>query len=501
MQRLTIIILFLINLLYSPVYADQIWPTLKHDTSHTGQSAYFGPEANTLKWQFELPKGIINASPVIGTDGTIYIENNSSLFALNSDGSFKWKYVPNGGGISDCSPALSSDGTIYIPSASYSFYAINSNGTLKWQYRSDSSFNYSSPSIGTDGTIYVGSDVDLLAIKPDGNLLWKYRIGEEIASSPAIGSDGTIYVRGRYNYLCAIDKNGNLVWRLTLGVNGGLGVSSPSIGKDGTIYTPGNVEGSGLYAINPNGKIKWVYTDNELSDSNKSPSIDKEGTIYIAGTHKLVAINPNGSLKWVFEVQGSTGRNTWFSNSSPAIDSNGTIYIGTWGNYFYAINSNGTLKWQFETYNNIDSSPAIGPDGTIYFGSWDGYLYAIGPGQQAPANPGIHANGQNGTVSVLSNTPVSITVNLSPGDQNGNYADWWIVGNAPWGWLSFTLSGWATGVYPLITYPLFNLPTVELLNGYLPVGDYSFYFIVDMNPNGIFDAPFYYDGVQVHVIQ
>ncbi|MCK4822614.1 PQQ-like beta-propeller repeat protein, partial [bacterium] len=240
-------------------------------------------------------------------------------------------------------------------------------------YQSEPNFNYSSASIGADGIVYVGSGNDLLAIKPDGNLLWKYRVGEEVASSPAIALDGTIYVRGRSDYLCAINKDGTPKWRLHLGISyhAGIGVSSPAIGDNGTVYTPGMVEGSGLYAINPDGSIKWVYPDSEVSNNNKTPAVASDGTIYIASTHKLIAVDSDGNLKWTFDLN-------WFSNSSPAIDNNGTTYIGTWDHYFYAINPDGTLKWSFETLNNIDSSPAIGSDGTIYFGSWDGYLYAVG---------------------------------------------------------------------------------------------------------------------------
>ena len=485
-----IIVGYLVILTISPLHAqlaDSAWPMFQHDTRHTGQSPYVGPENNNLKWQYALPNGIINASPVIGSDGTIYIGNSGVVFAISRDGSLKWRYETHGGGIGDCAPAISLDGTIYVPSASYSFYALNPDGTLKWTYQSETNFSYSSPSIGADGIVYVGSGNDLLAIKPDGNLLWKYRVREEVASSRAIALDGTIYVRGRSDYLCAINKDGTLKWRLYLGISyhAGIGVSSPAIGTDGTIYTPGMVEGSGLYAINPDGSIKWVYLDIEVSNNNKTPAVASDGTIYIAGTGRLIAVDSDGNLKWTFDLN-------WFSNSSPAIDDNGTIYIGTWDHYFCAINPDGTLKWSFETLNNIDSSSAIGTDGTIYFGSWDGYLYAIGE-TNAPA-PGIKANGSDGPLAISQGDLLTIEVSLDPSSHDGENADWWVAATSPFGLYWFTLDrGWVRSDTPVRVYggPLFSLSPYTILKiSTLPVGDYTFYFGVDNNMDGILDATY-----------
>ena len=93
----------------------------------------------------------------------------------------------------------------------------------------------------------------------------------------------------------------------------------------------------------------------------------------------LYAINPDGTLKWNFETED------WVI-SSPAIGRDGTVYVGSRDTHLYAINPDGTLKWKFETEDYVTSSPAIGDDGTVYVGSDDGYLYAIYSDSPGPAD-------------------------------------------------------------------------------------------------------------------
>ena len=76
-----------------------------------------------------------------------------------------------------------------------------------------------------------------------------------LRGSPAIGADGTVYVGSCDNKLYAINPDGSLKWAYTTGDDGD---SSPAIGADGTVYV-GSYDGK-LYAINPDGSLKWSYT-------------------------------------------------------------------------------------------------------------------------------------------------------------------------------------------------------------------------------------------------
>ena len=274
--------------------------------------------------------------------------------------------------MSSCGAAVGSDGTVYF-TGDISLYAINPNGTLKWRSAIlGDAPSESRPVIGSDGTIYVGcTDDHLYAIKPDGTLKWKFLTGKDVRSSPAIGSDGTIYVGSKDKKLYAINSNGTLKWTYETG--GYIYVTaSPAIGSDGTIYI--GSKDKKLHAVNPDGTPKWSYETGDCVYS--TPAIGADGTIYVGSyDNKLYAINPDGTFKWSYETGDKIRK------SSAAVDDDGTIYIGSQDKKFYAINPDGTLKWSYETGDVFASTPAIGSDGTIYIGSYDGKLYAFGPGQ------------------------------------------------------------------------------------------------------------------------
>ena len=71
----------------------------------------------------------------------------------------------------------------------YYLYAINSDGSLKWRYRAGNYLD-SSPVIGGDGTIYIGCrNHQLYAVNADGTFQWSYTTGDDIRSSPAVGNE------------------------------------------------------------------------------------------------------------------------------------------------------------------------------------------------------------------------------------------------------------------------------------------------------------------------
>ena len=306
-----------------------IWPMFQYDARRTGQCPYDTSMNNgTLKWKFKTD-GMVQSSPAIGSDGTLYVGSNDSyIYAINPDGTLKWKFKTIKE-IDITSPLISSDGTLYVGSSDGYLYALNPDGTLKWKFKTDGWIRYS-PAISQNGTIYVVSDGNfyIYAINPDGTLKWKLRM-TLINTHPVIGSGETIYLSG--NFVTEERKNH-------------------------------------LYAIHSSEYFEIKF---ESYDIIGYLAIDSKNNIYIGTVlpSGIYAIDSEGTLKWKFDTYGAIG-------SNPVIASERTIYW-PYENCLYAINPDGTLKWEFITSEEIQSSPVISSDGTIYVGSNDGYLYAI----------------------------------------------------------------------------------------------------------------------------
>jgi len=246
-----------------------------------------------------------------------------------------------------------------------------------------------------------------------GKLIWKVRVdnnkscaGKEY-SSPAIGTDGTIYLGTQYNEVYAIYPNGTVKWIFK--TNDSIH-SSPAVGIDDTIYIGSS--DSNLYAINPNGSLKWKFKTGNMI--NASPAMDNNGTIYIGSCDSyFYAIYTNGTLKWKTHFDG-------IFTSSPAIDTDGIIYVGSMVGYLYAINPDGTIKWKYKTPNRLISSPSLSKDCDIYIGTDypDNRLYAFNKdgmlkwkletGYPIRSSPGI---GPDGTVYITADDLYAINPN------------------------------------------------------------------------------------------
>jgi outer membrane protein assembly factor BamB len=263
---------------------------------------------------------------------------------------------------------------------------------ISTQEKSSSGLQNSSWPMYCHDAHHTGRSPYSTADNPPGVMKWSFETHHpSFYGSTVIDSDGIIYTVA--NDLYAIYPNGTLKWQFVLDLRGD---SCPVIDSNGTIYVASSYgDHNYIYALYPNGSMKWrYYTGNDIFSS---PVIGSDGTIYFGCGQSIVALYSSGTLRW----QHSTGHVVY---SSPAIGDDGTVYCGCHDTYLYALYpNNGTEKWKFHTGDWIRVSPCIADDGTIYCVSLDGYLYAIRPNGTMKWRTWVEAGtsptiGQDGTI-------------------------------------------------------------------------------------------------------
>jgi outer membrane protein assembly factor BamB len=154
----------------------------------------------------------------------------------------------------------------------------------------------------------------------------------------------------------AIHPNGTIKWVFPSGSKIG---TSPAIDDNGIVYFA-SYEGY-LFALYPNnGTMKWKCMINDLGGNWIDPVIGDDGNIYILGGYKLRCIAPNGSKIWKVMLGSSMGL---------SIGYDGTLY--TEGGSLTAYTSQGELKWEIENIG-YSRNVAIDKNGMLYVISGNG---------------------------------------------------------------------------------------------------------------------------------
>ena len=229
-------------------------------------------------------------------------------------------------------------------------------------------------------------------------------VSSKINTSPSLSLDGLLHVTTNKKEIIAININGELEWKYTLGANA---ADSPVIGNDGSVYVVS--EDDIIYGINKDGSTKWIYkTEGTLSST---PALSDSDILYVGygKTKYYTRINPaaleNSKHKYEEDSElmgGIAGSDHRLSNKSSggllAINSvtgdliwelkdkiDTTVYLnGEWGNWSndgyrtYATTGAGCcdIEILYETGSHFKYSPVIAPNNTIY-ASANEYVYAI----------------------------------------------------------------------------------------------------------------------------
>jgi len=305
-------------------------------------------------------------APVIGPDGTIYQTvglgpGNSNLYAFDQDGNLLWQSEPweDASGFDSCafieSPIVDTDGDLYVADCNQ-LWAFHGDGTVKWvtdlpaapagvPFQEDiprnpplTAFFMNGDTVGL-ATFYgqvgawsmqdgspVADVIDLPggpgpgpAPTPPGmfagvadpgvapltfNMAWG--IYGEVIDTPAVHPEtGRVFILGSgsidgttsiYGVDFVPGTGLVIAWEALVGVGGG---ASPTISPDlKTVYT---TDGTGKLTGVDTETGAVVFSVQTTNTRPQSPSIGADGKIYLAEGQ---AINPDGTLAWTADFSG-----------------------------------------------------------------------------------------------------------------------------------------------------------------------------------------------------
>jgi hypothetical protein len=241
----------------------------------------------SIRWRLQLPE--IDPMPLlVDESNTIYASvydyepvdqynitvTSYVLVAITPEGSIKWKYslpIESEFG-SVCIPAMAPDGTIRFQTES-TLAAINKNGTTRWTYDlpSRKQWELNAPLVTENGTTITVCNQTLMAIDPEGRLLWTYvfQMSVDSYSRWLVYANREIYIynAGWPDFIAAIWDNGTLAWTI---YDNDFSSYGPVMSKNGVILILNDF--SQLEAIGANGTRLWETEPLYTTSSSFGPT-------------------------------------------------------------------------------------------------------------------------------------------------------------------------------------------------------------------------------------
>jgi len=340
---------------------------------HLHRSSGHGPRAIKVGWRTNVG-GPVAAQVTTSPDGqTLYVATLSgSVVALaREDGTKRWTTVLGERVYS--TPLVHEDGTLYVGSDAKKLVALNPEGTVLWRLEVDGEAD-SGAVLGKDGTIVFAAGNFVHSVRRGGDLAWRYAAKDKIFTAPAVTDEGLVIVGSQDDRVHAIGPGGVLAWSTDLGADvDGAAV----IGDDGAVYV-GTDKGE-VVRLGERGKVSWRtgvggYVRGVLS-------LARNGDV-LAGTYgpvpRVVRLGPEGTIRGAFAVRG-TGAKEFGIHGGPLEDADGVLFFGAQDDAAYAIERDGSVRWRFETGADVDAPLTMLPDGSLVVASEDGTITMLLP--------------------------------------------------------------------------------------------------------------------------
>ena len=366
----------------------------RSDQYNTGYSPIKGPNTNArVEWQYQLNNipYYNKTTPAIDKNGILYTQDLDKVYAIQPDRNVSWTYAFNSPSsynfyVLNAVPAISNTGEIVTHNNSKDLYALNPDGSLKWKFTAeednlDAQFTGAvimdkNDKIYAEVTYYVGTYTTgstLYIINPDGSVHHKVSQNKALVGNIAIGADGAIYA----TYIATGHRNDNyslVVYnpdfseRITYNASRDSYVSAPILSHDGSILYYGF--GAQLIARKTSDlSVLW-----QNSTSGNAITLDKNNNLFTLNFYELFSFNAlTGAQNWTANISAEIG----FNYGSVIVDEQ-TIYVCN--NGILAFNKNGAIKWKDKRSYETFGIPSIGKNHNLYAITESSKLYSYQQG-------------------------------------------------------------------------------------------------------------------------
>jgi outer membrane protein assembly factor BamB len=239
----------------------------------------FDAASGAPRWTFATPLAI-HASPVVASDGALYIGGQDGVVHRVFNGVAVWSAARVNSDV--FSPALSPDESVlYVSYDISALVAYNaSSGAVLWMVERPGGFQ-SPPTVGF-GLVFASAREVVYALNAStGAAVWSFNTDMWIRDL-ALGPDGTLYVSSRDSHVYALRwDTGALKWKLLVPSKD---LPCPlALGSDGTLYV-GTGVGVTAIATSPTagggggggaGTILWSYRGERVTST-----VVSAGTVY-----------------------------------------------------------------------------------------------------------------------------------------------------------------------------------------------------------------------------
>lgn len=327
----------------------------------------------TLKWEFDTEQSVVQCSPTIGPDGTIYVGTVvGKVFALSGSAGLaegpwpKFQRDLRLSGNLSAPPALP-PATPPQPVATVGSivgmidlsWPEDLSGSTYEVWRSDSP-GFAQAELIAANIIGTNSFRDL-SLPPDAERWYWIRArntaGASDLAGPAYGRTAAPFMK----------------WIFTAP---GRLTTTPAVSSDGNVYigmsaVTNGMERPQIVALSIEGTRKWEFDLESLLAA--PPVVRDDGVIMLLTSQSLTALQPDGNLLWQQKPTG--GRGIQFMHS-PALTRDGVIVVAESSN-LVAFASTGERKWMAQGGSRISASPVIASNGRIQFVTEAGILYTL----------------------------------------------------------------------------------------------------------------------------